>query len=527
MRRALGGRSLEAALGRLLPAVATAVAVLVAPGDEATASMVARLRPEARIVSLDARSSVLQRHGDLTAGAPWDAIVDAGPSRHRLRRVLASYYHLRMGGVLVMPDVPWWAPVARIAAGREGFTPVRKPETSDDVDRLRASLAGSGREGRHAYLVRGGKPAWAKLDEASANRMLALRPEIGRVLQLVPGQAFTRASEVRQNDSHRRFADRTEIVAPAVALREYHDVYVAPRQIVLRDQMLLPDTYRHNARRRLTHLRINEVAWLFGRPREDLSSPDRLEGVYYHLDNEARGHFGHLLTEQVSRLWAWAELKREHPDLKAVLLIRKDRELRSWEYELFEAAGIARGDVTFLRRPAQVERLLSAAPLLCNPDYVHPRIVDTWDSVGDNLAARATLADLPGRIFVGRRTDKRACRNGAALEARFADHGFTVVYPEEHPLADQVALFRGAQVIAGYVGSGLFTTCFVKEPTPVIAIGSSRYSPRNEELITAVRGQPLTMITSRPDDKTDLHSSYEFDFSREGRMLDRVLAELD
>lgn len=500
--------------------------MLAVPGDEATAGLVARLRPDARVVPLNARAGVLQRHGDLTAGAPWDAIVDAGLSRHRLRRVLASYYHLRTGGVLVMREVHRWAPIASVVAGRRGRTPVRKPETGEDVQRLRASLAGSGRDGRHAYLVRGGKPAWAKLDETSANRVLTLRPEIGRVLRSIPGESFTRTFELRQNDSDRWFAERTQIVAPAVALREYHDVYVAPRQMVIRDQMLLPDTYRHNARRRLTHIRINEVAWLFGRPREDLASQDRLEGVYYHLDNEARGHFGHLLTEQVSRLWAWADTKREHPDLKAVMLIRKDRELRSWEYELFEAAGIARDDVTFLRRPAHVERLVSAAPLFSNPAYVHPRILETWDSVGDNLAARATLTDLPDRIFVGRRTEKRACRNGDRVEARFVSHGFTVVYPEDYCLADQVALFRGANAVGGYVGSGLFTMCFVKDPTPVIAVGSSRYSPRNEDLIAAVRGQPLTMVTSAPDDTTDLHSTYAFDFAREGRLLDEVLAGL-
>ena len=43
---------------------------------------------------------------------------------------------------------------------------------------------------------------------------------------------------------------------------------------------------------------------LRGYPEERAAGPS-LEGTYFHLDNEIRGFFGHALTEQVSRLWAW------------------------------------------------------------------------------------------------------------------------------------------------------------------------------------------------------------------------------
>lgn len=516
---------LTAALHRLLPPAPT-VAVLAPAGDDEVAALVARVRPDARVVSYDVGLDVRERHGALTAAAPWDAIVDAGPPRGQLRRVLASYYQLRPGGVLVLRATD--PKTGRLLDGHPDEVKVRSPDEPADVTRLAASLGGSGRFGRGAYLVRGDGPvAWAILDEDNANRLLERRPEVGRVLQVVPAQTFNRRAELRTNTAENVKRAKPLIRAPAAALREYDDALVAPQQVVVREGLVLPDTFRHNARARLTHRRIEEVAWLFGRVKTDLSEAVRIEGVHYHLDNELRGHFGHLLTEQVARYWGWAPAKERYPDLKAVVMIRRTRELGQWEYDLLEAAGIARDDVLFLRGPARFEKLVSAAPLFSNPEYVHPAITATWDSVGDALATRSTLTDLPRRIFIGRRTDKRACRNGAALEERFAADGFTLVYPEEHSIADQVALFRRAEAIAGYVGSGMFTMCFVKEPVPVITIGSSRYSPRNEYLIAAARGHPLTMVTSRPDDESSYNSSYEFDFAHEGRFLDEVLAELD
>ena len=55
--------------------------------------------------------------------------------------------------------------------------------------------------------------------------------------------------------------------------------------------------------------------------------PTYLLGPYFHIDGEIQGHFGHMITEQVSRLWAWEEAKRREPGLKALLLRRGTNEL--------------------------------------------------------------------------------------------------------------------------------------------------------------------------------------------------------
>ena len=157
-----------------------------------------------------------------------------------------------------------------------------------------------------------------------------------------------------------------------------------------------------------------------------------------------------------------------------------------------------------------------------------------WTRVGDALAARATLRPEDDRIFISRRIAKRACRNAAEVEELFVRHGFTLVYPEDLPLPDQVAMFRRADVIAGFAGSGLFNTCFVTEPTRVIQIGHEAYTANNEYLIASVLGHELVSVVTDLDRSEDderrnvrrFQSSFTVDLAREGEFLRQVLASL-
>jgi capsular polysaccharide biosynthesis protein len=168
------------------------------------------------------------------------------------------------------------------------------------------------------------------------------------------------------------------------------------------------------------------------------------------------------------------------------------------------------------------------------PAYVHPEIEHTWRRLGDTLAARATLRPDMDRIFISRRIRKRACLNTPEVEEVFARHGFTVLYPEDYPMADQVAIFRRAKVIAGFAGSGLFNICFTTDPKQVVMLQHEAYSATNEYLFASVLGHELTSIVSELDRTEDdelgnasrFQSSFTVDFDREGQHLLRVLEAL-
>jgi hypothetical protein len=154
--------------------------------------------------------------------------------------------------------------------------------------------------------------------------------------------------------------------------------------------------------------------------------------------------------------------------------------------------------------------------------------------VGAALRSSSGLAEHPKRIFLSRRHDRRACLNRAEVEGLFREHGFEILFPEDHPLADQVELVHGAEVVAGFAGSAMFTTMLTDRLTHVVLVSSDAYRPTNEYLIGSVRGHRLdvaigTTSTVLPDGVPDgrLEWPFHVDMDEEGAWLKEILAGLD
>jgi capsular polysaccharide biosynthesis protein len=325
----------------------------------------------------------------------------------------------------------------------------------------------------------------------------------------------------------------TEYDAPAASLREYRNVTCLGRQAAYGDGFVLPESYRHPFKRRLRNVAFAEWAPRFVRAPEPASQ--RLDGPAYLLDSYVRGHFGHALTDQVGHLWGWRPALDRHPDLRAIVFTKPGEGLSAWEWELLEAGGVQRDRVVVAQEPTAVELLVASSPLFGMPAYVHPAIATTYAQVGTALAGRASGGRTgPLRLFCSRRPGKRTCHNAAQVEELFTQHGFSVVFPEDRPLPEQVRLVREADVVAGFAGSGMFQIAFAGGPKHVIVVGSESYMARNEYLISSVVGHRLDLVLCRPDvarktarfDNASYQSDFTYDDNREGVFLREVLAAL-
>ncbi|CAA9363310.1 MAG: hypothetical protein AVDCRST_MAG36-2825 [uncultured Nocardioidaceae bacterium] len=377
--------------------------------------------------------------------------------------------------------------------------------------------------------------AVVKLREEETTTALEADAGRGAVLARVPAASFDSRCEFREMLPLSARA-KTRYEAPPAVLRRYDDALVAPHALVVQRGLVPADSFRHHPQKWLKHEKLldldkryaEEPSWVD----DDLPV---LAGAWYHLDNEHRGHFGHVLTEQVARMWAWDDALRAEPEVQVVVGVNRNRTtLAGWELQLMEAAGISRDRVTVIDRPVRVERLLGATALFSMPYYVHPHVAETWDRIGASLRERAPQRDYPRRIFCSRKIKKRACHNARDVDALFARHGFEVVFPEEFPLPEQAAMFHEAEVVAGFAGSALFNVMFSDRAKHLVAVASETYTPRNEYLISALRGHRLDMSHSRPDEDDPKYqskrfmSSFTFDFEREGQWLeDEVLSRLD
>lgn len=521
------------------------IAILVDRPAGGVASSVRQAFPDAVVTKVRMAGTKSDLHVALAAAGPFDAMLDhTRRPAVRGRRFKSTFFHLRPGGSYI---VEGYASQERSLG--DGKRAKALGTLLARLERAKASNSASGRKhddlgalaravesvspvGDHLVVVSRAR-ALAKLREEEATAVLKLRGHRDRILETVPGEQF--ASRCRYTSSTGERPSKMPDVydAPDMHLREYKRAVCVPGQVLTKGNLLLPDTYRHNQSRRLTNKYTQELGPRFATVEYDADRVDELDGTYFYLDSEVRGHFGHAITEQLSRLWALPLARKVAPDLKAVMAIKTRQEIQPFEVELYGAAGLAPEELVLLHEPGRVERLLAATPMFSMPEYVHPDIRHTWQRVGDVLESGATVDQIPERMFISRRIRKRACLNTGEVEELFAKHGFAIVYPEDYRMADQVAMFRHAKVIAGFAGSGLFNVCFASEKKQLIMLHHAAYSATNEYQMASVLGHDIDAVISDVDPDSELNrnvkrfqSSFTVDFDREGRYLARALADL-
>jgi capsular polysaccharide biosynthesis protein len=490
-------------------------------------------------------------HAALTAHGPFDAILDvtSTTTQKQLERFKATFFHLLAGGVYVVRSFQdshrtgeaaeaaeaasqresVWQFVARVADYQARGVDRVTPQHRDDASYARAIETVI--KEPELLLITNTMTAMPKLRDYEVDRVLAARTAepMGTVVDVRPGLTFPSRCTLTVNEPKWNFRFTDVYTVPSVSLRAYDEVLCCPHQVVIKDGILLPDSYRHNTHPRLANRFTTEVSQLFAQYPKDIARPKQLRGDYFYLDSEWPHHFGHVMTEQLSRLWAWPAAKRAYPDLKALVpLPGGHNELAPFEVAVFTAAGIDPEDLVTSKGVVQVERLLSATPMLVNPDYIHPDIVEVWRTVGDALISSAPVREYPRTFFSSRRpTYKRACHNVEEVEAFFAGHGFPVVYPEDYSPAEQAAMFNQAETIAGFAGSALFSLNFCEQPKHVIMISSESYTARNEYMISSVLGHRVDLFWCDADlkqpekgwDGTAFASGFTFDFDRDGDRL--------
>jgi capsular polysaccharide biosynthesis protein len=558
-----GGRPVRAFFDLLLKAMSATPkgTVLVAAGAQADVweRVVTSAWPEARVVVTREGDDESAEHARLSTLAPFDVVVqaadvDGGTQGRTFQR---TFWHLRTGGIYLTPrmvpvdldavppsaperiptpnedglaDPPYVGDVWQLVA--EGET--RRLEDFRDAGDDDASFTDVDGVGRHVREIRVvSKMLWlrtehrtqAKLTEDEADAVLIARPELGREVSEVPGATVhARAAYIHNTPTDPYFSPT--MTSPRLRLRRYERPICSRGQIVTTGDLLWPDTFRHHLYPRLTNIYVEESAPRFGYVRRDISAPEELPGVWFHLDNEWPGHFGHMLTDQLGRMWAWDEVKQREPDAKILLTLQHDREqpvMHQWEIDFFDTFGITPDDVHVFTNPCRPEVLYSATSMFSLADYVHPDITEVWRKTGDALAGRASPGPWPARLFCTRPTTlKRPCHNTKEVEGLFRRHGFDVIDPAEHSLPDQVAMFRAAEAVGGFLGSGLFTLAFCPSPKPAFTVGPATYNARNEHLICAVLGHPLVTAWTGPA----FSSGFTVDMETEGRFLEEHLSQL-
>lgn len=433
-----------------------------------------------------------------------DVIVDATSQGDRLRLFRDIFWALKDGGRYVALDAGshWSRGLDALLRPLDSGTAAAERKRRELIDSV--SGYGSTAHRRDRTVVKRFEHH-AVLRHSDVEETLTDRfgDQWGKVITRQQAYEYASRADVVMHGEPSNGTRPAIIEVPQLSVREYRDVTCYMREILTRDNLILPDTYRHWQSKNLFHKRIQSASTSYGRLTDAVVKREtRVEaGTFYNLDSAFPAHFGHLMTETISRYWGWRHALRSHPGIRPIMTHQAGKpRLPAWKSDVLHALEIPVDDILFVRsgHSVRVDSLIAAMPQLANPQYIDLNIKETWDAIASGIGPDPAPRGRPEKIFLSRRQQaQRTCSNTAEVEAFFESQGFAILLPEELSFAEQVRIFARAKIIAGFGGSALFNAMF-NSTAKVLVLSSRSYVAANEYLIASVNGNELHYFWAPP-----------------------------
>lgn len=235
------------------------------------------------------------------------------------------------------------------------------------------------------------------------------------------------------------------------------------------------------------------------------------KNAYLFVPNQQRDIYGHWLIDIIPRA---VIAKKILTDYQIKFLYQG--KTREFVPKLIKEFGFEASDLENVSDLISGEdyNFLNISPTR-EHDYINPLVFKNLVPA-PKLNVNSTIQNLPSHIYVSRGMWKtkgpgtRTLKNYEEIEALFVKKGFTILYPEQYSIKDQVTLFSKAKVVAGEAGSGLHNSIFMPAGTTVINIQSGRQTHLIQASLCKIFGQNIDYALGIPE-SNDWQSNYQVD----------------
>ncbi len=214
--------------------------------------------------------------------------------------------------------------------------------------------------------------------------------------------------------------------------------------------------------------------------------------------------YGHWLLEAASSLWALPYFKALAKGAPVKLLLSPVSNVPEYMKQFAAFFGVTEHDYYFPSKCMRIKKLFIPTKVYMHMAYVSPFAQKVWAAIGAYYQGAATVKPVDKLYLSRRRVKKRQMENEEACEALFVRHGFTVVHPQELPLADQIQLFSNATHIAGPVGSAVHNVVFSQHPGTLKTLfwGPGDYTSfKAIALLEQAYGRKANFVIGKPRNK--------------------------
>ena len=310
-----------------------------------------------------------------------------------------------------------------------------------------------------------------------------------------------------------------ELKGSSPILYDYHSLYLkfisagfrvfkgSPEVKVFNDVIYMPQfpcLYSRNG------LRINCSCLYRGPGRTELATkaPDKIEPpkIFKKVSQrmiyggEITLHYGHFLTESISRLWY--ALKDEQCPILFHGLDKSNVRQKTFLDMFFEPVNLDKRLISF-EVPVLLKEVIIPYPSFLNRCEAFENHKLLPENITKSVLSARPSTSQP--LYFSRRllnSRQRKVINEYELEKKLHDNGFAICFPEKLSLQQQIYLINKHEVVVGVIGSALHNILFDTSPRRyIVYLGDRGYINTNFLMIDAIKSANSVYIGALKKDR--------------------------
>lgn len=188
--------------------------------------------------------------------------------------------------------------------------------------------------------------------------------------------------------------------------------------------------------------------------------------------------YGNYILDVISRFWVY--LNQFDKKVKACYVSDGKSNL---VLELARLFGLSKDNLIEIKQDTRFKRLIVPEQSIYLPKVYY----DEFMQIIDRISAGIKPAKYE-KIYLSRCKMKPLCAYGEKnIEKVFKRNGFKIVYPERLSLMQQIALMKGARVVAGLTGSAMHNVIFAREGIVCYHLNRVKSIQTNQMLIDEIK----------------------------------------
>lgn len=197
---------------------------------------------------------------------------------------------------------------------------------------------------------------------------------------------------------------------------------------------------------------------------------DVIKGNSAYLGN-LYSHYGHFITEGLSRFHEFERLNEfDHILFSPYVFDYPNTQVQSYHRYFFDELRIDQSKIRILYDTVRLEQVTVFKQLWTLNETVDPKI----SSLYEHLRSREPKFIYSGKRFFCSRKNPDRISNQSQLEDLFKSNGFDVIFPEDISLDEQMAIYKGANLILSSSGSTMHNVLFGRSNSRFVELGDQR-----------------------------------------------------